>query len=182
MTKAQPRAGESGTGAYTARLSQVTGPAGRVTAGRSGYWCTGWSRFAWHAPFAAGRRPRSATPGSRWSPSLWGRSRLVFSEVIPGSLAAGSAAGGVLYDSYPRRRVHRCRRHRCPGRCPCSVVPAPASAGRQQVLSIFSASEARRRRRCRMALSMEQQAGHREHAESPFTAQPGPLPGRNCYA
>jgi len=36
MTNAQPRAGEAGTGAYTARRSQVTGPAGRVTAGRSG--------------------------------------------------------------------------------------------------------------------------------------------------
>jgi hypothetical protein len=36
MRKAQPRAGEAGTGAYTARPSQVTGPAGLVTAGRSG--------------------------------------------------------------------------------------------------------------------------------------------------
>jgi hypothetical protein len=107
MTKAQPRAGEAGTGAYTARRSQVTGPAGRVTAGRGGSLV---HRVIPVRLVCSIRGRAQAAERDAWlavvSVAL-GTLEAGFSEVIPGSLAAGSAAGGVIYDSYARRRLHQ---------------------------------------------------------------------------
>ena len=90
---------------------------------------------------------------------------------LQGSLAAGSAAGGVIYDAKePGGALGVAAAVAAAGSLTLLGRPARASALRQQASEIWPASGAGKRRPRRKALSMEQERAHTNTLKLPFAA------------
>jgi predicted MFS family arabinose efflux permease len=105
----------------------------------------------------------------------------LFVSALQGSLAAGSAAGGVIYDAKgPGAALGWPRPSRPPDHSPCWAGPARASALGQQAPLTWPASGARNRPHGRQARAIKQETAH-EHAEVRGHTE-AVTTGRNCHA